>query len=191
MKKKLNFGKTFKQLFFTYLLVNKVMYWMDVFNGLDGFGEFGMMFLSRMVNQDIMVILVLIAMHVLEEKLHPNDSLGNDFKKNALFMVLGWLIFLAMLSGYLLFVGLFVEVTIDSWPRLLLDFTIGYLIIGAVIYVKDSMKKKEAESYLTDGDSHEAQRYMLESLHKNGVLTQEEFEQKLAQIMPNLKEKAK
>jgi hypothetical protein len=186
-KKKSTIGTTYKQLFFTYLIVTKAMYWMGVFAELDGIGEFGRMFVNRMISQDIMVILMLVMMHFLEKKLYPNDSAGNDVKSNAILLGVGWVFFLGILSGYLLILGLFADVSIASWPRMLMEFSLGYAVIGAVIYLKESMKKKQAESYLTGGDSHEGQRFMLETLCKNGVLSQEECDEKLRQIMPNLK----
>jgi hypothetical protein len=46
--------------------------------------------------------------------------------------------------------------------------------------MKDKMKQKETEMYLPDPSTPEGKYALLKTLHEEGVLTQEEFDAKVA-----------
>jgi len=179
---KSNFGKTFKQLFFTYLLVSKVMYWIDNFASVESWRAFGGFFAERMLNQDIMVILVILAMFVLEKYLYPENGEENEYLYNLKLMGIGLFVFLALIVGYQLLMGFIFNVRIENWRSLLTELTMIYIIIAFAVYVKEQMKKKEVETYLPCVNDPKTQRSMLYSLHEAGLLTEAELTNKIEQI---------
>ncbi|MCL2364746.1 MAG: hypothetical protein FWC71_08795 [Defluviitaleaceae bacterium] len=184
MKKKSNLGKMFKQIFFTYLLVNKVMYWMDIISSVDNWSEFGNVFVNRMLGQDIMVIMVLIAMFILEKYLYPETGEEHEFLYNLKLLSIGLVIFILLIVGYnrLMFFILDESMPIERWPAFIGELVMGYIIIAFVIYVKELMKKKEVETYLPCTNDPTTQLSMLTSLYEAGVLTDEELAAKTEQI---------
>ena len=174
-------GTIIKELLFAYLAVTKIMYWMNTFAGLDGFGEFGYAFLDRMIGQDIVIIIILIAMFILDGYFFRGKS-DKDVLANIKLFSMGLIVFLVVVAGYTLLIGLFFEMTVNSWPQLFIDFTVSYVIIYAFVFIKDMVKKKQAEKYALDTSTDEAKIAMLKSLCNAGVLTQEECDEKCSSI---------
>ena len=172
-------GFSFKQLLFAYLAVTKVMYWINTINAMDGLGEFGFLFVNRMLNQDIMVIVVLVAMNFLDKYLFRGKS-DNDLIANVKLYVIGVVMFVILIAGYHFLLGLFLPVYIPYWHQFILQLVAMFTIISFVLYIKERLKKKESALYLPDADTDEVKLSMLKSLRDADVLTQEEFEEKSA-----------
>ena len=185
MKKKSNIAKMLTQLFFTYLLVSKAMYWIDNFASLENWRAFGGFFVNRMLNQDIMVILVILAMFVLEKYLYPESGEDNEYLYNLKLIGIGWFVFMGLIVGYQLLMGLIFEVDINNWRAFLTELTMIYIIIAFVVYVKEQMKKKEVETYMPCINDPATQRSMLYSLHEAGVLNEAELASKIERIDNN------
>jgi len=177
-------GTIIKELLFAYLAVTKVMYWLNTFAGLDGLGEFGSAFVSRMIGQDIVVIIILIAMYIMDERFFRGKS-DRDVVANIKLFSMGLIVFLGVVTVYTLLIGLFFEVTVNSWPQFILDFSIGFVVIYVFVFLKDMVKKKQAEKYALDTSTDEAKIAMLKSLCEAGVLTQEECDTKCSSLGGN------
>ncbi|MCL2356782.1 MAG: hypothetical protein FWC70_06455 [Defluviitaleaceae bacterium] len=181
---KANFRTNLVQLLFSYLAVAKLMYWIEALAGISDFDDFMTIIVTRLINQDIVIILVLIAMFILDDFVFDRASekgLLESIKLNAV----GLVIFLAILTGYHFVLGLFIEVNISSWPRFFISWSIIFAIASAFLLIKDRMKKKETELYIRSeptADTPEGRLLMLEALHKAGTLTDEEFENLSARI---------
>ncbi|MCL2222717.1 MAG: SHOCT domain-containing protein [Oscillospiraceae bacterium] len=180
-KKSTGAGFSFKQLLFYYLAVTKVLYWINMVGTMESLDEFGIIFLNRMVGQDIMVIMVLIAMHFLDKYLFRGKS-DNDLLANVKLYSIGAVIGVAIITGYTLLIGLFVPIHINNWFIFILNLVIMFVIVSFFLHIKDRMKKKESALYLPDAYTNESKLAMLKSLCDTGVLTQEEFDEKAAQL---------
>jgi len=181
-KKQSSIGKTLKTLLFTYLAITKVMYWTETISLSANWSEFGEAFLHRMLNQDIVLITILIAMHFLEKYFVPDGEKDIKLTDHLTFIGLGWGIFISLIVAYHLILGLFVEVNVYSWPRLIVDVTIVFAICSVFLYIKAHLKEKEAETYLPTADTSAGQLALLNKLHDAGILTDEELEAKTALI---------
>ena len=170
-----------KQLLFYYLAITKIFYWIGALGAIENLGEFGTVFINRMINQDIMTIIVLIALSVLDYYLFRGKD-SNDFIATVKLYLLGLIMFLALIVGYTFLLGLFFPVNIDDWPLFLLNWVVIFVVICVALFIKDKLKAKEAEKYLPDADTSEGKLAMLKTLHEKGVLTQAEFDEKAATL---------
>jgi predicted neutral ceramidase superfamily lipid hydrolase len=134
-----------------------------------------------MINQDIMTIIILIAMSILDYYLFRGKD-SNDFIATVKLYIIGFIIFITLITGYTFFIGLFVTVNIANWPLYILNWAIIFVVICVALYIKDKIKTKEAEKYLPDADTNEGKLAMLKTLHEKGVLTQAEFDEKSADL---------
>lgn len=169
-------GFPVKKILFGYLAVTKVLYWIEALTYMDGIGEFGRMFIERMLFRDLVIIAILIALHLLDKHAFNPDETG--WKAEVKFYMVGLPIFVGIIIGYNLLLGLFFPVTIDNWLRLVGELAVIYAIMTVFMYFKHNMKKMEAETYLPDANTPEGQIAMLKSLCDAGVLTQEEYDEK-------------
>ncbi|MCL2248485.1 MAG: hypothetical protein FWC13_04380 [Oscillospiraceae bacterium] len=170
-----------KQMLFYYLAITKIFYWIGTLNAIENLGEFGNVFINRMINQDIMTIIILVAMSVLDYYLFRGKDSG-DFIATIKLYILGFIIFIALIIGYTLLLGLFITVNINDWPMFILDWAIIFVVICVGLYIKDRFKAKEAEKYLPNADTSEGKLAMLKTLCEKGVLTQAEFDEKSANL---------
>jgi uncharacterized membrane protein len=180
-KKSTGAGFSFRQLLFYYLAVTKVMYWLNVIVTMEGLDEFGLLFLNRMIGQDLMVIVVLLVMHFLEKRLFKEKN-DNDLLAAVKLYSIGAVAGVSIIVGYTLLVGLFVPIYIEDWFLFILNLVIMFVIVSFILHIKDKMKKKEAALYLPDVGTSEGKLTMLRSLYDTGVLTQEEFDEKVAKL---------
>jgi len=176
-KKSIGLWFSFKQLLFAYLAVTKVMYWIGTIAMVDNLGEFGGVFLRRMINQDIMTIVILIIMFGLEARIVSKAS-KNNLLANVKFYTISLVIYLALIVGYNLLLGLFFDVSVDSWLIFIAEWIVIFMIACLFLHLKEKLKKKETEMYLPDAGTNAGKIAMLKSLCDAGVLTQEEFEAK-------------
>jgi len=189
-KTKKSGGMGFRELLFTYLAVTKVIYWTNTFGAIGGIGEFGAVFLNRMISQDIMVIVILVAMHFLEKHIFSTAA-ENDFKANAKLYIIGFAMYNALMAAYYLILSLVLDLDaqIGDWLRLMLEMAILYVIISVFLHMKGKLKKKQNEMYVPDADSYKGKIAMLTSLRDTGVLTQAEFDNKAGYISLQANEK--
>lgn len=174
-------GLGFKQFLFIYLAITKMLYWINIIIRLDSFSEFGNVFINRMLSQDILVIIALVAMYFLDRYIFSRAS-DNDWRANLKLYLIGMVLIVALVAGYFLLMQLFFEAVIAGWPRFIGELVLIYFILAVFVHLKERLKKKEAQLYLPEADSDEAKIAMLKSLCGAGVLTQEECETKCGLI---------
>jgi len=186
VKKKSAF--TVKELFFGYLAINKLMYWIGNINAIqqDELGVVWRMILERFLLYDILTIWILVAMYLLEHYVDTHPAVTKGFKKYVLLYGIGYVIYIVSIVGYLTLLGLFVSVEISNWFDFLFGFSIFFAIAAVVMNIKDRMKKKEAEIYAPVASADDDSESLLSILHERGVLTQDEYESKKAEIGKNL-----
>lgn len=73
--------------------------------------------------------------------------------------------------------------SIDSWGELIIYSVVGYIVINIVLNIKSYFKKKEKETYQDDSPNQNGDNLaMLKALLDNGILSQEEFDRKKANL---------
>jgi hypothetical protein len=170
-------GWTFKELLFSYLAITKVFYWANTLGAMEGWGEFGSVIVNRLIGQDIMAIVILIAMFTLDDYITRRD--GKTLAATIKLYAVGLVIFLALILAYHLLLGLFITVNINDWPRFFLEWTMVYAICTTALTLKEKLKKKEAEQYIPDANTDEGKIALLETLCNAGVLTRDECNEKI------------
>ena len=187
MSEKKKSAFTFKELLFAYLAISKLMYWVDNINAiyLDELGSVWNMIVNRLLGRDIMVIWILIVMFLLDHYISTHPSVRKNFIKNILTYGIGYLLYIASIVGYIFLLGLFDLAQIGDWFEFLLSFTVFYVIASVVLHIKEVKKKKEAEMYIPEEKTNEDSLAMLDTLHKRGVLTKNEYESKKAELEDN------
>jgi hypothetical protein len=170
---------TLKQLLFAYLAITKVWYWLDTLSGIDTISAFGTTLLTRMLQQDIMVVIVLICMFTLDDFVTSRE--GNTLWATAKTHIIGLFIFLALILGWHFFISAtgLMTANITDWGAFVLQWSILYAIFAGALTAKDKLKKKEAEQYIPDASTDEGKISMLNSLCEAGVLTREECNLKI------------
>ena len=153
MPKKKKSAFTFKELLFAYLAISKLMYWMNNIAAIqqDEFGEVWRMVLDRILLQDIMTIWILVAMFLLDHYIETHPSITNGSIKKILVYGLGYVIYIVSIVVYMLVLGLFpnMNIYIDSWWDFIFGFSIFFIVACVVLNIKERLKKKEAEMYIS------------------------------------------
>ena len=170
------------------MAINKLMYWIGNINAIqqDELGVVWRMILERFLLYDILTIWILVAMYLLEHYVDTHPAVTKGFKKYVLLYGIGYVIYIVSIVGYLTLLGLFVSVEISNWFDFLFGFSIFFAIAAVVMNIKDRMKKKEAEIYAPVASADDDSESLLSILHERGVLTQDEYESKKAEIGKNL-----
>jgi len=176
---------TFKELFFAYLAISKLMYWVDniAVVSQDGFIGVVELVVNRLINQDIMVVWILVAMFLLDHYIETHPNVSKSWLKKILLYGIGYAIYISSILLYMLILAL-LPITglmgIDALPAILQEvivaYSIFYVIACVFLFLKDGMKKKEAEKYIQETITNEDSLVMLTTLCERGVITQEEFE---------------
>jgi len=178
---------TLKELLFAYLAISKLMYWMDniVAIGQDELGEVGRMVLNRLLNQDIMIIIILLAMFLLEHYISTHPALTKSVTKNILVYGIGYVIYIVSLVVYVFALNWIFQQQLPQLSGLgvfLLEFSAFYVIACVFLYVKERIKEREAKKHILADKKSEDTQALLDILHERGVLTQEEYERKSSEF---------
>jgi len=184
MHKKEKSAFSFKTLIFSYLAISKLMYWINTIATIqqDELGEVWRMVLNRILTQDIMLILVLAALFLLEHYITTHPSITNGLIKGIMVHVIGYIIYLAIITLYVLALNFFADIQIANWGGFIFDVSIFYILACVVLEIKDHMKKKEAEMYIPVEQVDKNSLSLLSTLYKRDVLTKDEYESKKAAI---------
>ena len=182
----------FKEMLFTYLAINKIMYWFNTITAMNqaDLGNATQAIFMRLLNQDFLIILGVVAFYFLDKFIELKKS-----KKSKYGNVLGYIMLYGigyiMLMGIGFFYGLAMDLTsaaqdfsLGVFMRGFLSFvpniTIGYLVIAVALQIKLYFKEKGKQSPegVMPAQNTDDSLAMLKALMDNGILTQEEFEQK-------------
>jgi uncharacterized membrane protein SirB2 len=169
----------FKALLFSYLAVSKVFYWIDQLGGLEEWGDVGTVLVNRLLQRDIMIVIILLSMFKLDDVITAKE--GNGFMANVKIYGFGLVIYLALIAGYTLLMEVIFEPMVENWFSYLLNWAVIYFIISAFLTLKEKMKQKEAAQYIPDATTPQGQIALLETLCQNGVLSRDECDAKIEQ----------
>jgi hypothetical protein len=179
-----------KEILFTYLAVNKVMYWYNTIismnqSDLEGAGTAA---LNRLVNQDIILILAVTAFFYFNYQLEKRKLKYSSKIEHTIFYAFGYLIMMVLLFSYYLIMSLIFMMIFNndfSFVMYIREFimmlpllSLGYLVVAVVLEVKIYFKKKgkEATDDTLSINTTEDKLNMLKSLLDTDVLSQEEYE---------------
>jgi len=170
----------FKELFFAYLAISKLMYWANNIAALrqDELGDVGRMVLDRLLTQDIMIVLILIAMFLLEHYINRHPAIAKSLTKNILMYGIGYVIYITSIIAYIFALNWILQNQIPDWREFLLELSAFYAIACVFLYVKEHLKQREAKKHTAANKSNETTQELLGILHERGVLTQDEYERK-------------
>ena len=143
-----------KDVLFTYLAINKILYWMNTINALEqaDFGSVSNAILSRFLNQDLLLIVIVIAFFYLDDKMERGKLKYRGTFRYVLFYFIGYFIMIGIIVAYNLLTSLIffrINYSIIDFLRALINFlpgmTIGYLATAVVLEIKQYFKAKEKE----------------------------------------------
>jgi len=173
-------GLPLKEILFSYLALSKVLYWLDMINSAE-YGDFwsgARVIWSRLINRDILLIVIVILFFVLE-KLILKKSKQGDILKQALLYVAGFVGVIGLFYIYLWVGSWFVPtVTFPPLLTMVVDNIIGYILVVIMLNIKIYFKTREKETYQAASPVLDADNdlVMLQALFERGILTQEEFD---------------
>ncbi|MCL2587964.1 MAG: hypothetical protein FWD84_00990 [Oscillospiraceae bacterium] len=124
-----------------YLAISKIMYWIGTFGEMaqNGFENAGMIFLERVLSQDLPLILVIVCIVIIE------SSKANFWIKNAMgYVAYNGILFAYFVATAWIFGG-DPAVGAMNFGGQFLGFTIQFIIIGVILHGKEHGMKKLKE----------------------------------------------
>ena len=173
------------RMLFSFLVVSKVLYYSNLVatalnqGGLRAMGE---AVLTRLLTQDILIILVILLTFNTEKFIPLKISRYNKALNQTIVHIIDYVLYMGVLAlyfGIMLFFNLFQNV---NWYVFLIYSSSVYLAIVIVLEIKKYLKKKEVTAYAHDLSTDE-KLAMLKTLLDNGVLTQEEYDCKKGRLL--------
>ena len=159
IKSKKRSWSKFKEILFTYLAINKIMYWFNTITALnqsdiEGVGQAVFM---RVLNQDLIVILAVGAFFFFNELLESKKSKYGQLREYIIFYVFGYVGLLGIVFCYFLILNLFFPIQDFSFVGYVREFitalpslSIGYLVVAIVLEIKLYFKKKGKEKDIVE-----------------------------------------
>ena len=166
------------QVVFSFLVVSKVLYYFEFVAGAfyqGGLWTMGEALLTRLLTQDILIILIILLTFNTEKFVTLLISKYNRTVNQVIVHVIDYVLYMVILALYF-------------WIMILLDFSQSmdwrvFFIYSSTVYVaivmaletKKHLKKKEMTAY-THALNTDEKLAMLKALLDNSVLTQEEYD---------------
>ena len=179
---------TVKEMLFTYLAITKILYWINTITAMNqsDLDSVGRAVLTRLMNQDIMIILGVIAFFFLEKAIALKRSKYSTVLQSIMLYAVGYVMLLAIMFIYFLIISLiYGSVQVDSWGALIGYNLFLYIVICIVLEIKERFKakgKKPPED-IQPARSTEDKLSMLQALLDDGIVTQEEFDSKKEMVL--------
>ena len=174
-----------KEMLFTYLAINKIMYWIGVIFSADGFYGVGTAVMERLLERDIVLILLLVFMYVFEYGFVLKQKKWKGVYAQIIIVLFGYVAYCAIIFAYNLVLS-----WIFSRPfniaGLLMQMpllTAVFFVIAGAVAAKEHFKKKMAPEYVSDAKSAEIKLEMLDELLDDGAISQEECEKQKGKIL--------
>ena len=137
------------EILFTYLAVTKVLYWVGVFAGLSSFGDIAENVLTRLLNQDAVVVIMIFVFFYLDRAIYLKSEKFKGILAHAAFYAIGYGIFIGVAMAHASMMLWLSFWNVDSLPvffvNLVVNYTIGFVAIMVVMNIKILMKKKAKE----------------------------------------------
>jgi len=168
------------KILFTYLVVSKVLYYFGMITSAinqDGFRGMLETLLSRVLSQDLLIIVVILLTYNTD-KLLP--ILSAKFKREVdsrAVHIIDYVLYMVVLAAYFWIMLLFEFIPGMDWRIFIIYSSAVYFAIVLVTESKKFLKKKEITEYAHVLNKDE-KLAMLKTLLKNNVLTKEEYDSK-------------
>ena len=178
--------KPVKAMLFSYLAISKLLYWINIVSttySLDGVWR---AVLQRLLYRDIVLIIVIVFIHLFEEKLVMKQKKQNGIIMRIISSIAAYVAFVAILTVYTWVYNL-----IFSYPFSLGSFllssamrywTIIFFAVMCAMIAKEHFKKKEAAEYALEIQSTDIKLEMLKTLLDDGDISQEEFDKQKTKL---------
>ena len=164
------------RVLFTWLAISKILYWSDMlaYHSLSGFENALQSIATRLIGQDLGIVLTVMVIYYMEDKIRANHQKG---KRLFQYLKMYALVYLATFAISAAGIWIFSLINEDAvfqpsvLPLLFLGGLIMFVIIVGILELKEYLKEKNNPPV----NDH---LVMLEMLHRDGVLTDGEFEEK-------------
>ena len=170
-----------KEMLFTFLAISKILYWFETVTAINQEYLTGMVrgFLMQLLNRDLMIIIGVVIFFFLDRLIQFKKSKYSSILEYVLFYVIGYVCLIGAGLLYLWVMSLFFTMNFDSWGPFIIEFAlngvIGYLVVVIALNIKQYYGAKRTEEPAPNEDK----QFMLKALLESGVLTQEEYDQKI------------
>ena len=153
-----------KSVLFTYLALNKVLYWFNTITTLEqtDFRIVADVFISRFLNQDLILILGVIAFSYLNYKIEQKGENQNSVFSYIIFYTVGYIMLICLIFIYFLIVALILHTEyfyfigyIRMFLMALPTATVLYIAACATLEVKEYFKAKEKEKLILSEKSED------------------------------------
>jgi len=180
-----------KEMVFTYLAINKIMYWMGFVANIEqgDMGGVGRAVISRVIYQDAPLILGVVAFFFLDRAITMKRTKYSKIMENVMFYAIGFVIIMGIYVVYLGILSLFTPITFaaesfgaESWVAVIGSAFLMYLVASIVLNIKQYFKDKVKSDNTTQASSTD-RLSMLNILLEDGILTQEEFDNKKEKVL--------
>ena len=169
-----------KEILFTYLAISKILYWFNTIIAMNqsDLESVGVAVLNRLLYQDILLISGVILFFFLDKHIHRKRSKSRKILEHILFYGVGYVALMAVTLIYFLVMRLVFGPFEIDWGSLFGYTFVAYIVVAIVLNIKDYFKAKSSSGYASDAQSTDDKLAMLKALHNDGILTQDEFNQK-------------
>ena len=176
-------GFPFKNMVVAYLAISKAMYWLGIFATAEGLDGVGSAVLERLINRDIVIILLVASIYTFEYIFVMKRKKWSGHLAEVILIGIGYVMYVVILFTYVVGRNWILQESFDL--RFFLEgffrgylpaMSISYFAIAGFILVKESFKKKEAYAYALDIQRKDIKLETLKSLLDDGVLSQEDFD---------------
>ena len=175
-----------KEILFTYLAINKIMYWFNTVTALNqsDLGNVGRTVFMRVLNQDLILIIGVTAFFFLDKLIELKKSKYNsNIWGYVILYAIGYVVLIGIAFMYMLILNLIFAAQYFSLGELVRGFisfmpnyTLGYLVVAVVLNLKYYFKTKKTSEDAPAVQNTDDKLAMLKRLLDDGVLTQEEFD---------------
>ncbi|MCL2403764.1 MAG: SHOCT domain-containing protein [Coriobacteriia bacterium] len=176
-----------KEILFIYLAVNQIYYWFSIVISTrqDGLGSLLEFTFERFLLQDMFIIMGIIVFYYLEKIILSSRAKVNKVVKYALIYGAGYLVLGAITLAYLELLRRIFPLPAEPFSQTFIIFTLLYLSVIIMLEVREYFQSKKALKQTSPTDLSD-KISLLETLLKDGILTQEEFDSKKKKILtPN------
>ena len=174
-----------KEILIVYLAVSKALYWVETMGGIgqSDFGDMASALFMRLLERDLLLLVSVILFYCLDG-LTERKLRGGGLWKYVVLYVVGFVGLIGLFYSYIWIISWFFVVEIPNLMTAAGDIIPGYLVAIIAINVKQYFKDREKKSTKEQlrVETFEDKLGMLEVLLRDGILSQEEFEQKSEQV---------
>ena len=167
-----------KEMLFTYLALSKIISWTNTINNVNqnGLGSVREAVLMRIINQDLILIATVIFFFFLDKSIQLKKSKYSNILKDIVLYIIGFVGLIVMILIYNWLLSN--PIPIASWGIFITNFAPSYVVIIVVFEIKSHFKGKAKRENASSMGNTDDKLSMLKDLLNDGVLTQEEFDQK-------------